>query len=413
MIMVKFTGEELFMTRRRFIKAIALLMVLISATSIINTAPGGFKAEAATTQSEINSLKNQKKDIENRQQQIAAEINSMEYEQKSLLAKKEVLDRQILLMHEDIENTNAQIEQYTRLISEKEADIVTAQQEEDEQLAKFKHRIRAMEEAGSISYLSILFEANSFSDLLARIDFIGEVMAYDEQLYEQLKAAKQATIQAKADLVLAKKEQETKRAELKDKNAELEKQLLEVTALAVEIDNNINAAKEQYQQELDAAKKIQNEINKKLEELKKQQSQVKGTGKLIWPTPSCNIVTSPYGTRIHPIYGDPRKHYGIDIGAKYGANIVAADGGTVIISAYSSSYGNYAVISHGNGMTTLYAHMSQRLVKVGAVVKQNDLIGKVGSTGASTGPHLHFEVTTNGSRVNPLNYFSNYVKGWD
>jgi murein DD-endopeptidase MepM/ murein hydrolase activator NlpD len=163
---------------------------------------------------------------------------------------------------------------------------------------------------------------------------------------------------------------------------------------------------------VNAASNIQAEINKKMEDLKKQMQTVVGTGNLIWPTPSCSKVSSPYGQRLHPIYHTYRMHSGIDISAKYGANIVAADSGVVIISEYSSSYGNYIVISHGSGVTTLYAHMSSRSKQVGDKVNQGDSIGKVGSTGASTGPHLHFEISVNGSRKNPLEYYSSYTKAW-
>lgn len=401
------------MTKKWLVRFVAILMALIMALSVLYVVVNSFTA-VAVKQSDIDNLKKQQKEIEKKKQEIQAQINSMEYEQKTALAKKEVLDSQIELTQNDIENITEQIQQYTQLIEDKKVEVTQAQQNEDEQLALYKKRVRQMEENGTISYISVIFSANSFSELLARVDFVGQIMRYDENLYQQLKASKQATIEAKAALETAKADQEDDKAQLVTKEAELQTQLGAANELLNQIAADVAAAKELYQQELDAGKQIQNDINKKVEELKKSQSQVVGTGKLIWPTPSCNIVTSPYGTRQHPIYKDYRMHTGIDIGAKYGANILAADDGTVIISQYSSSYGNYVVISHGGStsMTTLYAHMSSRLVKVGDKVKQGQVIGKVGSTGNSTGPHCHFEVTVNGARTNPLNYFdsSTYVK---
>lgn len=400
------------MNKKWVVRAVAILMALIMALSVLYVVVGSLTAGAAVSQSQIDKLKKQQKEIEKKKQEMLSQINSLEYEQSTALAKKVVLDNQIQLTQEDIANINDQIETYTQLIEVKKEEVIQAQQTEDDQWALYKVRIRAMEESGTISYISVIFESNSFSDLLARLDIVSEIMKYDEKLYEQLKAAKVATKDAQASLEVSKADQEIEKANLEVKNAELETQRAAADELLKEIEKDIAAAKELYQKELDASKEIQNDINKKIEELKKQQSQVVGTGKLIWPAPSSNKVTSPYGQRFHPIYHEYRMHSGIDIAAGYGAKIIASDDGTVIISQYSSSYGNYIVISHGNGYTTLYAHLSSRLKKVGDKVKQGELIGKCGSTGASTGPHLHYEVSLNGSRVNPLNYFTSYVKGW-
>ena len=188
----------------------------------------------------------------------------------------------------------------------------------------------------------------------------------------------------------------------------MQKQMDDATALLSKLAEDVGAAKELYEQEKKDAAAVQEEITKKSEELKKTQqhsSAVKGTGTLIWPTPSCNQITSEFGMRYHPVYHEYRMHTGVDIGATYGSNIDAADDGTVIISTYNSSYGNFVVIDHGNGTTTLYAQMSKRLVKFGDTVKQGQIIGYVGSTGNATGTHLHFEVSVNGTRKSPLGYF--------
>lgn len=397
------------MTKKWFVRFIAILMAAVLALSVLYIAVNSFTA-SAVTQSQIDNLKKQQKEYEKKKAEIQSQINSLEYQQSTALAKKAVLDTQIKLTQDQIENITEQIETYTQLIADKQNEVVQAQATEDAQWALFKVRMRTMEENGTISYISVIFNANSFSDLLARLDIVGEIMQYDQNLFQKYKAAKQATIQAKESLEEAKAGQEADKAELQVRQTELQTQLSAANALLQEIESNIDAAKELYQQEKEAAENIQSEINKKVEELKKQQNgKVQGTGKLTWPTPSSMIVTSQFGMRKHPVYGDYRMHYGIDIGAKYGANILAADSGTVIISEYNSSYGNYVVISHGSGVTTLYAHMSSRLVKEGDNVNQGNVIGKVGSTGASTGAHLHFEVSINGSRVNPLNYFTGYT----
>ena len=393
---------------RKFIRIVAIILAVLMAASVLYVVVDSLAA-GAVTQGEIDKLKKEQKEIQKKQQELQSTINSLDYERKTALAKKQVLDDQIQLTQDDIANTTLQIETYETLIAAKKLEVIEAQKTEDEQWALYKLRMREMEEYGSISYISVIFEANSFSDLLARINDVGELIQYDQRLYEQLKAAKQTTIEAEASLEVSLADQEVEKANLLTKNQELETQLAAADALLDEIEKNIDEAKKLYQDELEAGKNIQSLINKKTEQLKQQQ--VKGTGSFIWPTPSCNIVTSRYGNRKHPIFKEYRMHTGIDIGAKYGASVMAADGGVVIISEYSSSYGHYIVISHGNGMTSLYAHLSKRLVKDGDKVTQGQKIGLIGSTGNSTGPHLHYEISKNGSRINPLTYYdsSTYV----
>ena len=396
--------------KRSGIRVIAVLLALCMAVSVLGTLAGSPPA-LAVTQGQIDALKKQQKEYEKKKQELQSQINSLEYQQSTVLQKKEVLDSQIELTQQEIDNINALIAQYDTLIEEKTVEVQEAQASEDAQWARYKSHMRAMEESGPITYISVIFQANSFPDLLARISDVGEIMQYEQQLYEQLEAAKQRTIEARSTLQTAKTDQEADRAELTVKSADLQRQIDESLTLLKQIEEDLNSAKELYEQEKNEAAAIQAEINKKVAELKKQQggSLVKGTGTLMWPVPDSNKVTSKFGNRYHPIYKEYRMHYGIDIGAPQGVKIVAADSGTVITAKYSSSYGNYIVISHGNGMTTLYAHLSAMLVKVGATVTKGQSIGKCGSTGASTGPHLHYEVTVNGTRVDPLKYYSNYT----
>ncbi|SHH63937.1 Murein DD-endopeptidase MepM and murein hydrolase activator NlpD, contain LysM domain [Sporobacter termitidis DSM 10068] len=399
------------MTRKWVIRIVAILMALIMAMSVLYVVVGSLTA-AAVTQSQIDALKQQQKEYEKKKNEIQSEINSLQYQQKSALEQKGVLDNQIQLTQDEIDNINDQIAQYDQLISQKQGELEQAQANEDAQWAKYKLNLRTMEENGTISYISVIFRANSYSDLLARLDFVRGIMQYDIKIYDQLQAAKEAKIQAKSALEEAKAGQEADRLELTQKEADLEKQLDASTALLAKLAEDIDTAKDLYEKQKAEADKVQSDINKKVEELKKQNQgpgAVKGTGSFIWPTPSSTLVTSRYGTRVHPIYHEYRTHTGVDIGAKYGASIEASDSGTVIIAKYSSSYGNYVVIDHGNGYTTLYAHMSQILVKSGAKVQQGAVIGKVGATGDATGPHLHFEISQNGSRINPLQFFTNYT----
>ena len=205
--------------------------------------------------------------------------------------------------------------------------------------------------------------------------------------------------------------------ELETKQVELQQKVSEANALLASLESDINAYKSVYDQYEQQQQNVQSQIDKQVEDLRRQEEANKkndpsydagkdngATGSMMWPCPSCHTITSEFGWRYHPIYHTQKYHSGVDIGASYGASIVAADGGTVITAGAVSGYGNCVVINHGNGITTLYGHISSIAVSSGQKVSKGQTIGYVGSTGNSTGPHLHWEVTVNGVRQNPLNY---------
>ena len=404
------------MKNKKVVRIIAIVLVLVSLLSIMIAAVSSLGVSAsAVTQSQIDSLRSQSKTLNDKKNAIQSEINSLQYEQLSAMAKKTVLDNRIALTEQEIENISETIELYYGLITEKEREVVEAQIREDEQLALYKRRVRIMEENGAVSYIAVIFDAASFSDLLARIDFVGDIMRSDEAAYKNLVEARLETIAAKEALEQAVAEQELEREALIVKQAELAQQVDEALEILAALQEDIDI-RNALQKEIDEEReKLQAEIKRKVQELAEQEAAaaragnasttVNGSGTLGWPAVS-NVVTSEFGTRKHPVYGDMRSHLGIDVRAAYGSNIYAADGGKVITATYSSSYGNYVVISHGsNGMTTLYAHMSKLSVKAGDTVSKGTVVGKAGSTGTSTATHLHFEVSINGDRKNPLNYY--------
>lgn len=399
--------------RKWFVRIIAIFLAVLMAGTVLFSFLGSV-SYAAPSQGAVDNLKSQQSTLEQKKKELEAQINSIEYEQADALAKKAVLDEKVALTEQEIENITAQIETYKVLIEEKAQEVIEAQKAEEEQWELYQTRIRAMEENGKVSYFEILFGATSFSDFLSRIDFIGEIMDYDEQLYEDLVAAREATVAAKEALEEAKAEQEATKAELENKKAELDTQVAEADALVQQLESSLEEYEALYAEADAATAELQREIDDMIAELKRQEeatggTNVSSTGTFVWPSDTCRIVTSKFGTRMHPVYHVYKTHNGIDIGARYGTNVLAADSGTVVVSKYSSSYGNYIMINHGNGTTTLYAHMSSRIAQVGDKVSQGEVIGLVGSTGVSTGAHIHFEITVGGSRVNPLNYFSNYT----
>ena len=360
-------------------------------------------ADARTTRAQIDKLREEKREYERRRNEIQSKINAFEAERSTELAKKSVLDDRIMITGLEIDNLNAIIDTYAILISEKQYEVALAQDREDSQFQKYRDRVRNMEENGIISYLELIFDSTSFSDMLARMDFVGDIMRADESLYIDLIDARNETIEAKEHLEQVMSEMEDEKVSLELKEIELIEQLEEANEFILAIEQDIETERALRAIVAEEEDRIQSEINAKVEELRKQEEQerrARGTGEFVMP--ANGRITSGFGWRRHPVFGGRRHHNGIDIGSPHGANVFAADSGTVITSAYSSGYGNYIVISHGNGVTTLYAHLSTRKVSSGNTVSKGQVIGLIGSTGVSTGPHLHFEVSVNGSRINPM-----------
>ena len=276
---------------------------------------------------------------------------------------------------------------------------------EEEQYALFCKRVRAMEEDGNVSYWSILFNAESFSDMLDRLADINDVMDYDNAVMEQLVETRRQIESIKAELESARAEQEDARAQQEAKKAEQQEKVAEAQKLLDQINADMAEVNRQLDAESAAAAEIQAEIAKKQkaleEERRKNNITIDTESNYMWPLPGYNRLTSAFGYRIHPITNKAHSHTGIDVPAPAGTPILAAKSGQVVTSARHSSYGNYVVIDHGSGSSTLYAHMSSRNVAEGQMVKQGDVIGYVGTTGSSTGNHLHLEIRENYTRINP------------
>ena len=344
-------------------------------------------------------------------------ISNLRAKKASIVEQKAALDQEMNLAQQEIEVVKEQITAYDQQIEDKGVELEAAKQEEEAQTVRFRSCVRHLEEYGQMSYIAILLEATSLSDLLARMDMVGEVIAYNKQVQADMTAAREKVETVKAELEDARVELQDKQSELETKQVELQQKSSEAAALLANLESNIDAYKQVQDQYAQQEQAVQSQIDKQVEELRRQEEQNKkndpsydpgkvngATGSMMWPCPSCHTITSPFGWRYHPIYQTQKYHSGVDIGASYGATIVAADGGTIITAGTVSGYGNCVVINHGNGITTLYGHMSSIAVRVGQKVSKGQTIGYVGSTGNSTGPHLHWEVTVNGVRQNPLNY---------
>ena len=364
---------------------------------------------SAVTQSEINDLKDEAAALEQEKKELEQQLEAVAADKSEALSQKSILEEQIGVIQSEIDNLSSQIGKYEELIVQKTEELAQAEAKEAEQYDLFCQRVRVMEEEGEVSYWSILFGSKDFSDLLDNFMMVEEIIDYDNAVMNELIAIRQQIEQDKADLETAKAELESAKATQEAKRAELKTQESKVDALIDEISGQEDLLEAAHKKLESAAAAMDAEIARKEKEL---EAQLSASGNPIvsesgfqWPLSGYNTLSSLFGNRIHPITGKPNNHTGIDIPAPKGTNIRAAKSGVVLTSARHSSYGEYVVISHGNGETTLYAHMSKRLVSEGDRVSQGDVIGLVGTTGSSTGNHLHFEIRENGTRVDPVNYF--------
>lgn len=403
-------------------KTLTVFLALILCASALGITPNGESAGA--TQAKISNMKSQISQITTQIKDIQTKLDAVRSDKSQAVQQKQYLDEQIALSDQRIAQLDQIIQEYDTAIAEKQAEIDALHAQEEAQYALFCERVRSMEEHGTVSYLSIIFNAASFSELLDNIMLVGEIMDYDQGVIDMLQATRASVEQAEAELEEGKSDQQA----LRDEEAAARAELAEQEAAAAQLVQEIAQKESEYQaaiqqkkdeeaqieKEMQAAQKAFEEEQRKAREeeaRRKQQGQSGGSSQVIvsesgfaWPLPGYLTLTSKYGWRT--LYGRSEFHLGTDIPAPRGTPIQAAKTGKVTTSTSHWSYGNYVVVTHSDGTQTLYAHMSQRAVSVGQVVSQGQVIGYVGSTGNSTGNHLHFEVWVNGKRTNAENYFN-------
>ena len=386
--------------------ASAALAVTLTAAALL---PGLSGTDVfAVTQSQIDALEQQQEELQAKREEMEAGLAELEGEHATLLEQKTALDEQNEVYRQEIELIQEQVDLYTSLVEQKAQEVELATQAESDQLATYRRHVRAMEENGSYTYLSLLFGSQSLGELLSNLDMIGEIMEADQRSYDEYVAARENSERIQAEYESMLTDLDAKQAELEDELAALEEQIAHAQQLIVELEAQIETDREAYEAELAREAELESQIQDMIAELERQEAanSITSTGTYIWPLPGYS-PGSAYGWRIHPIWGDMRFHAGEDIGAPSGTPILAADSGVAtVIPNNGNGYGNYIMINHGGGRVTLYAHMSAFAVSNGATVTQGQVIGYVGSTGNSTGPHLHFEVRVNGATTDPKSYFS-------
>ena len=361
---------------------------------------------SAVTQAEIDAMREEANDLKEQQEKIQAQLDALADDQADAMSRKTLLEQQINATQAEINTIAAQIAKYDELIAQKQEELSQAEAEEQAQYELFCERVRYMEEQGEVSYWSILFSSKDFADLLDNAMMVEEIMDYDNQVMDQLIALREQIEEDKAELETARQEQQAAKDEQEAANAKLKSQRSEVDALINQLaaqEQDLEAEEAKLQAAANAADA---EIAAAERALAAQINNVPSESGFLWPLPGYYNLSSLFAGRRHPITGKLHHHTGIDIPAPAWTHILAAKSGVVTTSTYNSSYGNYVVVSHSDGTSTLYAHMVQRNCSKGDTVSQGQTIGYVGTTGSSTGNHLHLEVRVNNVRQDPVNYFS-------
>lgn len=406
------------MRKRSRTLALALAALVLLTLAPTEDPTGVIPVAQAVTQADIDALKGDASELADQRSGIKSQLADLKDQRATAIRRKELLDQQIALTEREIRNTEDQIAGYEALLSQTAKELEENRRQEEEQYALFCERARVMEEAGTTSYWSVLFKATDFSDLLSRLSDVQEVMDYDQGVLDSLRQLRSQIEAKQAQQEQLRAETEEAKATLEVQKADLVAQRKEAEALVAEIQANVDEYEAELK-EIEAERdRIQKEIVEKSNELARQYAEqyakwsADSTG-YIWPETVSKRITSPMGGRNTGIQGASTNHKGVDIGGVgYTTSVLATKAGVVITAQHSRSYGNYVVISHGPGNTTLYAHMSSLSVKANDVVSQGQTIGITGSTGISSGPHLHYEVTENGSRIDPLSVLPGWIKAY-
>ncbi len=342
-----------------------------------------------------------------------AEVTS---EKKTVLGEISDLNTKISTYEKEIGDLNTKISNLKKSITANEAEIKKLEKEFKEKQQAFIERMVAIYEGGQTTYLDVLLSSDDIVSFISNYYMIEELADADKTMMDSIQAQQTKIEQTKKELESQKKEVTTSRNAVEAKNQSLNNaksaKQSKVNSLSAK-EKKLQSQIAEYESDLKSVEKQIREYEERQRQLSSSQKSNSGGssstpkytgGKLGWPVQGYYNITSPYGYRIHPIYGTYKLHTGIDVGAPKNARFVAAEDGVVISASYSGGYGNRVIVSHGNGLTTLYAHGTSILVNAGQTVKKGQAVLTVGSTGLSTGNHAHFEVRVNGDYVNPMNY---------
>lgn len=389
---------------------IALLLVFCLLSTCLPTASAVSSQEI---QEEIDRLEEQADEIAAQREALEEQISATSDELLSYADKKLQIDTEAELLRQTAENINAQIQEYSALISERQAELDELEAAHEDLLNRYRLRMRTIQERGEVTIWSVLFTADNFADMLEDRVMVEEIAKSDQRMLQQLQDSAVEILNVKNTLADHKAGLQEKKTELAETNAQLEAKRAEADAMIAEL----NADRERLRAEVAAAEEKEAELIAEIAQKEKEYtaarlvenggiSPIYTESGFIFPVALSGFfyLSSPYGMRVNPVTGIYCLHNGVDFAATSGTPIYASKSGVVTTAELAGGWGNYVVINHGDGFSTLYAHMIYYTVSVNEYVEQGEIIGYVGSTGNSTGPHLHFTVFYDGSSVNPMNY---------
>lgn len=368
-------------------------LVLLLTVSVLGTA---LADEIEQKQRELQGIQQQMQAQQNKAAQAQQQVDSVSEQLRTIQGDLDTAAGEYNTILSKLEATEQQITANTALLAKVEKNLAERSQ-------ILNKRMRDIYKNGQVNYLDVLFGANDFSDFTTRADLLKRVVNQDLTLVAQVKAERELVVEKRAELERDKASITELKAQAAAKKALIETRKNEREKVLDAAVSERDTAEQAYKELMETSSQIEQMIRRiQSAGSSNAAGPAGGSGALMWPT--SGPITSPFGWRTHPIFGTSRFHSGIDIGADYGDQVVAADSGIVVSSGWLGGYGKAVIIDHGGGISTLYAHNSELLVEEGARVQKGQLISYVGSTGYSTGPHLHFEVREDGSPVSPMGY---------
>lgn len=373
----------------KFKRILAFLLIICFALMSVPVYYGG-------TSGDLEKLKKAKDDIKKQIEATQQAIAQKKKQTKNVTKEVIELDQQLQAEEKALGDVEGQLLNLEGQIALTQREFDRVKESAESQKALLKKRLRVMYENGNTGYLSVVLDSNSFSDFIARVDYLRKIIDYDKQLLEKMKNHQQSVQAAKTKLEEEQLQKEQLKIQISGR-----KEIVAITKQGKEqILNDLNKDLKKLEKEEDALLRKSEEIARQIVSLQSKGKYV--GGRLGWPSPGYYTITSSFGYRIHPVLKTKRLHTGIDIAVPSGSKVVAANSGKVIFAGYNGGYGNMVIIDHGGKISTLYAHNSSLLVSEGQTVEKGQTIAKSGSTGLSTGPHVHFEVRENGQPVDPM-----------